>query len=57
MSFKRDDINAPIYGVNRDFDLSRPIYDRHIDDDELLSDFGDGGHRLKDSKEDFRPTF
>jgi hypothetical protein len=47
--------------VNRDFDLSRPIYDRHIDDDELLSDFGDrsggGGHRLKDSKEEFRPTF
>jgi hypothetical protein len=52
-------MNAPIYGVNRDFNLSRPIYDRHLDDDELLSDFRDtgSGHRLKDSQEDFRPTF
>jgi hypothetical protein len=27
--------------INNGISLSRPIYDRHIDDDELLSEMGD----------------
>ena len=36
----RDDLHAPIFGVKRDLDLPRALYDRHLDDDELLSDLG-----------------
>lgn len=36
----RDDIHRPIYAQHNINEANRPIYDRHIDDDELMSDFG-----------------
>ena len=36
----RDDIHRPIYCHHNINEVNRPIYDRHIDDDELMSDFG-----------------
>ena len=36
----RDDIYRPIYGDHNINEAYWPMYDRHIDDDELMSDLG-----------------